>query len=845
MPKKTNETYEIGTKGTWKGMIKSVVYIGQNNYAIISLDIINGPNITAEGKIVCPQKNAMISVTGKIVYSDKYKSKQIHVDSSIVSVSDDVISAMRFLTSGGINGVGIKIAEELISLYGSDLDSYMTDSAKLTAISGISAKKCVRIIASYEANKHLIPIYKVTKGNTTYNQAEKIYGKYGEKSVDAIKNNPYQLIYDLDNFGFITADNLALSSGYDFDGKERICAAISHALKQAASNNGNMYLPLTEVYEKVMELVYSLKELKSVYYKKVLGASGVPDDTSDWDVLLLPELIKEHKKKLESAISKWDDDEFRNSFCKKEKLSQDEIDCIDFFYDARSKSKSLIDYVIKKESIEVGNNHPADIVKTLSLSANSNVKFVIETGKKGERSIFEKNEYLTECAIAEKIAELISSKPLKTVSSKEIDEAIKCIEKDESSRLGFEFKLDKDQETAVKNALTSRISVITGGPGRGKTTIIKAAIKAWEKEGYTVILLAPTGKAAKRMSEATGHAASTVHRFLLRNRGGIQNNKTLIFIDESSMLDALLANWLLSNIINAQICFVGDVDQLPSVGPGAFLEDLIRSNKVVCSFLIHCHRNAGSILSNSDVINEGKRIQELVVDNHFKTLWVNDAAVAIQNALSIYKSNLDKYGAENMIVLTPMRERNTGVNSLNQKLQEIVNPAAPGKKEINIGTINVTTFREGDRVIQTRNNYNINIMKENSSDSKGVFNGETGCISEIDYQEAIVTVLFDDGKEAYYNIKDMDELSLAYALTYHKSQGSEYPFVICMLTTADYILLQRKILYTGESRAKDKCVFIGHAKAFQMAMNDASGGSAGRNTTLAQKINQYCLLKTV
>ena len=185
-----------------------------------------------------------------------------------------------------------------------------------------------------------------------------------------------------------------------------------------------------------------------------------------------------------------------------------------------------------------------------------------------------------------------------------------------------------------------------------------------------------------------------------------------------------------------------------------------------------------------------------------------------------------------MIVLTPMRKNITGVSNLNKELQAIANPKSVSKKEIQIGD---TILRVGDRVMHIRNNYEIDVEK-NGCYEKGVFNGETGTITDIDFSEDIITVAFDDGKIAWYEKKYYKELTLAYALTYHKSQGSEYKFVICVLTTADYVLLQRKILYTGESRAKDKCFFIGMANAFQMAINDVN--KAGRrNTSLAEFLN--------
>ena len=213
------------------------------------------------------------------------------------------------------------------------------------------------------------------------------------------------------------------------------------------------------------------------------------------------------------------------------------------------------------------------------------------------------------------------------------------------------------------------------------------------------------------MTESTGHEAYTIHRYILSNAEGVTNDKTFVIIDECSMLDINLANWLLGRISRAQVCFVGDVDQLPSVGAGAFLEDIINSKVIATTKLEHCHRNAGSILYNSTIINEGHRLQELMLDNHFRTLWLQDSANVLTNILNTYKKQLEIYNTSDMIVLTPMRKNITGVSNLNKELQAIANPKSVSKKEIQIGD---TILRVGDRVMHISNNYEIDVEKKKS-----------------------------------------------------------------------------------------------------------------------------------
>jgi exodeoxyribonuclease V alpha subunit len=292
------------------------------------------------------------------------------------------------------------------------------------------------------------------------------------------------------------------------------------------------------------------------------------------------------------------------------------------------------------------------------------------------------------------------------------------------------------------------------------------------------------------------------------------------------MIDLALANALVSQCKRAQIAFIGDADQLPSVGAGNVLEDLVKSKVIPCAYLVECFRNDGSILSNSVVINQSRDLQELKTDNHFKTYWQKDAKEAADMAVKIYTDNVKKYTAKNMIVLAPMKGKSSGVRELNKRIQQAVNPKKDTKNEITVGGEFPVTFREGDRVIHTNHNdYELE-----------VFNGDTGTILHIDSEVAVISM--DDGRDITYPLKNMNSFELAYALTFHKSQGSEYNFVLCLLTTNDFVLLAKKLLYTGETRAKDMCIFLGQSKAYYMAINNMNGSATCRNTALDEKLRR-------
>lgn len=847
----------LNTEGKWKGKVKAVLYVGQNDYSVISVDFGLDTNIVCEGRIPYAAKGNEIIVSGKIVYNQKYGNKQIKVTDVDVKTDADAQSAILFL-SNVVYGLGEKKARKAVELYGNNPDDYLMNVNKMNKIPGITLKGFEKIKASYLENKHLFPIYKAVHGDITPYQAKLIYDKYKENAESVLRRNPYQLTYDLAGVGFLKADKIALKTGIKSDSSDRVLAAIIYCLKNNENKSGSSCMTMAFLYEDLVELLFNKEQFMYIFYQDVLGDNEIPDEKDEWNELKLPEIIKKHRVKLNNALDKWDSDMVRSKFIKEMKLTQDDIDTIDYFYEKKLELRAKLESIVSENSYNAGIKSIKNITEELRADKNNTRLLVTETVG-NNIVIYMAETYKAELDVAETIINMTKKKSIFNVSDEQINAVIAESEKEELKKLQIEdakkpvmqrtcpnkYNFGIDQKQAVKVAINNRISCITGGPGRGKTTIIKTIIKAWKKadKEAQVILLAPTGKAAKRMTESTGCDAYTIHRFLM-NRSILLNSKTIVFADETSMVDVFLLKSLLYKIKSCQFVFVGDKDQLPSVGVGKCLEDIIESGVVPTVFLTTCYRNKGSILENIDNINNGCRLQELRNDNHFKTIWLNDKQQIIDKIISVYMENYSKYGIENMMVLAAMTDT---VNKLNILIQQRVNPKTPNKIDI---PINGGMIRSGDRVMQTSNDYqmetNITIHGEPQK-ALGVFNGDTGTVMAInetkDPDTGIngysIEVKFDDGKIAVYeNRNQWNKLTLAYAITYHKSQGSEAKCVIGTLSTGDFILLQKKILYTGISRAKSLCYMIGSAKAFQMAIYNYSGKNSIRLTRLKEKLQE-------
>lgn len=421
------------------------------------------------------------------------------------------------------------------------------------------------------------------------------------------------------------------------------------------------------------------------------------------------------------------------------------------------------------------------------------------------------------------------------VSDAEVEQRIHAIEKKS------DIQLDEHQIQAVREAIRNGVLVITGGPGTGKTTTINTIIRYFEMEGMDIFLAAPTGRAAKRMSETTGFEARTIHRMLELNGGmdgnaGFERNEQnpletdVIIIDEMSMVDISIMYSLLKAVVaGTRLILVGDVNQLPSVGPGSVLKDIIDSHQFNTVMLTKIFRQASTsdIIVNAHKINRG---EEITLDNKsmdFFFLKRYDADKIINVTLQLIKQKLPKFveAAEYDIqVLTPMRKGLLGVERLNGILQQYMNP--PDKKKTE-KEYNGTVFREGDKVMQTKNNYQMEWeirSKYGLSIEKGtgIFNGDMGIIQQINEFAETMTIAFDENRMVEYSFKLLDELELAYAITIHKSQGSEYPAVVIPLLTGPRMLMNRNLLYTAVTRAKKCVTLVGNDETFNMMIQNTT-----------------------
>lgn len=445
-----------------------------------------------------------------------------------------------------------------------------------------------------------------------------------------------------------------------------------------------------------------------------------------------------------------------------------------------------------------------------------------------EERVYPASYYKEEITCARKLLELRDSYeyPAVSGSDKKMMERIACIE------TSMEMKLDGLQRDAVAECIKNGVFILSGGPGTGKTTTINAILKYLETEQMDFVLAAPTGRAAKRMTETTGYEAKTLHRLLEINgelaegerRTNFERNEDnplevdAVVVDEVSMVDIHLLRALLAALIpGTKLILIGDVNQLPSVGPGQILKDIIDSGRFACVILEKIFRQAAEshIVSYAHKINKGEMIDFSQKYRDFFLLAKDSPEVIYQYIEALVKEKVPKEFQIDPLeaqILTPMRKGPLGSEVLNRVFQARLNPPSPQKKEYQYGD---TLFRVNDKIMQIKNNYDLEweiVGKYNITiaEGTGVFNGDIGTIQDIDDFSRIVKVRFDDGKLAEYSFQELDELEHAYAITIHKSQGSEYPVVILPILNGPKMLLNRNLLYTGVTRAKDCVIILGN-----------------------------------
>ena len=503
----------------------------------------------------------------------------------------------------------------------------------------------------------------------------------------------------------------------------------------------------------------------------------------------------------------------------------------------------------------------ANNIEEAIISMKAKEEIIIEEREDGTEWVYAKPFYEAEKNIAERLISLKNSENIKYISTLKKD--LEKIEKD------INIELSDKQREAIESVNDNNVCIITGGPGTGKTTIIKAIIELYKKHGMKPVLCAPTGRAAKRMTETTGEEAKTLHR-LLELAGISDDNENfntdllvtpidgdIIIVDEASMLDMFLMNYLLKAIYKGtKLVLVGDINQLPSVGPGSVLKDIIESEKIHTITLNQIFRQAAKskIIVNAHRVNEGQNfisgnVKQTIIDDEnidllddFFFIQENNQEKIQQTIISLCKGRLQNYGNydffNNIQVITPTKKGKLGTKELNILLQNELNPEEEDKKERNFGEV---VFREQDRVMQTKNNYNILWEKENEREFKkelgnGIFNGELGRIDKINKEDKTIRVKFDDGKIATYESTDLDQLEHAYAITVHKSQGSEFDVVILVAAQSAPMLLTRNLIYTAMTRAKKLLIIIGSKSVVDYMIQNNT--TKHRNTGLKFKLEK-------
>lgn len=464
----------------------------------------------------------------------------------------------------------------------------------------------------------------------------------------------------------------------------------------------------------------------------------------------------------------------------------------------------------------------------------------------GKDIIYLRSIYDMELSITENLLKLMRENS--KIQDIDIDEEIEYIEKIEK------IEYSDTQKEAIKTALEEKVMIITGGPGTGKTTIIKAIISIIRNLRLRYLLAAPTGRAAKRMEESTGKEASTIHRLLgyksIEDITQLEYNEEnpldtdLIIIDEMSMVDIFLMNNLLKAIKEStMVVFVGDSDQLPSVGPGNILNDMINS-KIIPTIKLETIFRQGegsNIIKNAHLINHGKKPVLNEENKDFFFINTRDDKHTLDTICDLVVERLPKFynvdPLEDIQVLTPTRRGICGVDSINQRLQARLNPPMFNKSEIKLGEY---IFRENDKIMQTKNNYDIELKGDFFDITKGLYNGDIGYIRNIFLENKTVETVFYD-KMATLDTKEFQDIVLSYCITIHKSQGSEFPIVVIPMANAPYMLLTRNILYTGITRGKSLVVLVGNENILNKMINTETIDR--RKSTLAYNLNKYYSLR--
>ncbi|MCU0507005.1 MAG: AAA family ATPase [Anaerolineae bacterium] len=758
------------TASTLRGTIERITYHNEENgYSVVQL-LPDGQaqTVTVVGNMLGINVGESVALTGGWTAHAQY-GRQFKAESVQTVLPATAAGIERYLGSGLIKGIGPVTAKRIVRKFGAETLSVIeNEPGRLLEVLGVGRKRVDMIARAWAEQQKIKEVMLFLQShNVSTGLAVRIYKRYGDDAIDVVQNDPYKLAREVYGIGFLTADKIAQELGIAHDAPERVAAGVAYALSEAA-DEGNTYLPEKELTKRAAELLGVDEE------KTREGIRSLLEDEQVW---------------VEGETPGWAEDR-------------------------------------------------APRAPVLALAE--------------ERPVYLLPFYYGEVGVTGRLRRLAEAEGdrLPAFAAFNWAAAFALLAADAPNRQ----TLTPRQMEAVEAALTKRVAVLTGGPGTGKTTTVRSIIRLAESVRASIALASPTGRAAKRLSEATGRPAKTLHRLLEFKPGdaglAFQRNEEnpldadLIIVDEASMLDLLLTNNLLKAVpAGAHLLLVGDIDQLPSVGAGNVLRDIIEAiegsgggshpstahppaggrsaqdalaalpnTEVVRLDTIFRQAEGSYIISNAHRINRG---QMPVLDNKnsvdFFIFKEEDPEKAAGLVVELVQERIPrKFGLapDQIQVLSPMHRGAVGVGSLNALLQTALNPPGPGAPERVAGG---RAFRMGDRVMQIRNNYD-----------KEVFNGDMGQVGDVDLEDQVVTVQMED-RLISYDFLELDELVHAYAVSVHKSQGSEFPAVVIPLLPTHYMMLQRNLLYTAVTRAQKLVVLVGTPRAVAIAVqNDRS-----------------------
>jgi exodeoxyribonuclease V alpha subunit len=791
---------------TLRGVIERITFHNEENgytVAKLSPEFAYHAAIGAErevaiiGNMLGVHVGASVELSGRWTVHPDY-GKQFAVEQMKQVLPATIAGMEKYLGSGLIRGVGPKTAKRIVAYFGVDTLTVIEETPdRLVEVPGVGRHRTQVIQQAWAEQRAIkeVMLFLQSYGVST-SLATKIYKEYGDDAVAVVKSNPYRLARDIYGIGFLTADKIAQAMGLPADAPQRVAAGVAYALNEA-SEDGHLFLP-------VDKLVASAAELLRV--APAQAGLGVTALWTDAQVKVAPSPGAEA---LDAAP--WP---ARGPAAAEQSAEQPE---------GRSEAAPIPRLVA-----EQGQLYAADTV--------TQARQLLEE----DAVVYLTPLYYSEAGVANRLQRLQGASASYLTAFQRYTDAdwTAALAQSEAAN---SLQLAPQQRAAVRSALTTRLAILTGGPGTGKTTTVRTILQLCDRERCRVLLAAPTGRAAKRLSETTGREAKTLHRLLeFKPAEGMAFQRheenpleaDLVIVDEASMLDVVLTNHLLKAIpLGAHLLMVGDVDQLPSVGPGNVLADIIAAiegapakGAAVVRLQTIFRQEAGSyIIANAHRINQGDMP---IIDNEgardFFLFKTEDAERAAQLCVELVTERIPRrfgIAPEDIQVLSPMHRGVAGVGALNEQLQAALNPPAAAKPERKIGA---RAYRSGDRIMQIRNNY-----------EKDVYNGDMGRIARVDLEMHQVHALF-DGRSVVYDFLELDELVHAYAVSVHKSQGSEFPAVVVPVLTSHYMMLQRNLLYTAVTRARQLAVLVGQPKAISIAVRN--GKVAERYTGLTERL---------